>query len=296
VKYAWIDQHEDFYPTTVMCRVLCVSRSGYYNWLGRGESRRDKWRQEIAVAVTQSHADSHGIYGHRRVHKDVVEDHKIDCCRETVRKVMGDLGLSGKVKKRFVRTTDSNHSHPVAANVLERDFTAGRPNEKWLADITYIATREGWLYLAVVLDCFSRRIVGWSMAEHLRAELVVTALKMAVEQRCPGSGLIHHSDRGVQYASQLYQGILQAAGITVSMSRTGDPWDNAMTESFIGTLKSEWVDGPYAGQADAELELFKYIEMFYNRRRRHSSLGYVSPARYEELHELGKLPTDDQAA
>jgi len=279
-----------------MCRLLGVSRSGYYSWLGRGESRHDKWRQQIAVAVTQSHAESYGIYGHRRVHADVVEDHQIDCCRETVRKVMGDLGLSGKVKKRFVRTTDSNHSHPVAANVLDRDFTASRPNEKWLADITYIATREGWLYLAVVLDCFSRRIVGWSMAEHLRAELVVTALKMAIEQRCPGSGLIHHSDRGVQYASQLYQGILEAAGITVSMSRTGDPWDNAMTESFMGTLKSECADGPYAGRPDAELELFKYIEMFYNRRRRHSSLGYVSPARYEELHELGMLPTKNQAA
>lgn len=279
-----------------MCRALKVSTSGLYAWRSRKPSPRSILRDRIARAVAESHADSHQIYGYRRVHDDVVEDHEIPCCKETVRLVMADLGLRGKYKKRFVRTTDSDHDKPVAANLLERDFTAAGPNKKWLADITYIATREGWLYLATVLDVFSRRIVGWSMSARIDAALVCDAVKMAVGMRCPGKGLIHHSDRGSQYASESMEELFELHGIVVSMSRKGDPWDNAMQESFFGTLKTEWADGVYESRDEARKELFKYIELFYNPRRRHSSLGNISPVEYERRWENGTLTPANQAA
>jgi len=226
VRYAWIHTQRDCYPLQLLCRVLQVSRSGYYAWRRREPSARAQRRQEIARAAQRSHGDSHGIYGYRRVHRDLIEDRQIACCRETVRHVMGDLGLRGKHQRRFIKTTDSNHAEPIATNRLQRDFTATRPNQKWVADITYIRLAEDWLYLAVVLDCFSRRIVGWSLSRTIDAALVCAALEMALRRRGPHGELVHHSDRGVQYASQAFRDRLTREGLTMSMSRKGDPWDN----------------------------------------------------------------------
>lgn len=296
MRYAWIHTQRDCYPLNLLCRVLQVSRSGYYAWCRRPPSARAQRRQEIARAAQRSHGDSHGTYGYRRVHRDLIEDHQIACCRETVRHVMGDLGLRGRHKRRFVKTTDSNHDEPIATNRLQRDFAATRPNQKWLADITYIRLVEGWLYLAVVLDCFSRRIVGWSLSRTIDASLVCAALEMALRRRCPQDDLVHHSDRGVQYASQAFRDLLTREGLTMSMSRKGDPWDNAMMESFFGSLKTEWIDSDYATEEQARREVFKYIEMFYNPTRRHSALGYLSPAEYERRYEAGPLTPMDEAA
>jgi putative transposase len=292
VKYAWIAEHRDFWPVRVMCRALKVSASGYYAWLGREPSERQRRRQRIAKAAREAHVESHGIYGYRKVYHDLQNDAQTACCLETVRCVMNDLGLSGKGKRRFVRTTDSDHDQAVAENVLQRDFTAAGPNEKWLADLTYIGTNEGWLYLATVMDVFSRRVVGWSMSEVRDADLVCNALEMALARRCPSEGLVHHSDRGVQYTSEAMRRLFEEHSITVSMSRKGNPWDNAMKESFYGSLKTEWIDGPYATCEQARQEVFKYIEMFYNPVRRHASLGYLSPAEYERRWERGELDTE----
>jgi putative transposase len=280
----------------LLCRVLQVSRSGYYAWRGRAPSASAQRRQQIGQAAQESHRDSHETYGYRRVHHDLVDDYEIPCCRETVRRVMAELGLCGRQKRRFVKTTDSNHQEPIAANRLQRDFTATRPDQKWLADITYIRLTEGWLYLAVILDCFSRRIVGWSLSRRIDAELVCAALEMALRRRCPQGDLVHHSDRGVQYASEALRSLLQREGLTMSMSRKGDPWDNAMMESFFGSLKTEWIDTGYATEAQARMEVFKYIEMFYNPTRRHSALDYLSPAEYERRYEAGQLTPMEQAA
>ena len=296
MRYAWIETQRDCYPLGLLCRVLQVSRSGYYAWRRREPSARVQRREQIGQAAQQSHRDSHGTYGYRRVHRDLVEDQEIPCCRETVRRIMGELGLAGRHKRRFVKTTDSNHTEPIAANRLQRDFTATGPDQKWLADITYIRLVEGWLYLAVVLDCFSRRIVGWSLSRHIDAQLVCAALEMALHRRCPQGDLVHHSDRGVQYASESLRGLLKREGLTMSMSRKGDPWDNAMMESFFGSLKTEWMDEEYATEAQARMELFKYIEMFYNPTRRHSALDYLSPTEYERRYEARQLTPMERAA
>jgi putative transposase len=296
VRYAWIERQRDSYPLEVMCRVLQVARSGYYAWRRREPSAWAQRRQRIGQAAEQSHRDSHGTYGYRRVHRDLVDDPQLACCRETVRRVMSELGLFGRHKRRFVHTTDSNHTEPVAANRLKRDFTATRPDQKWLADITYIRLAAGWLYLAVVLDCFSRRIVGWSLSRRIDAELVCAALEMALRRRGPQGDLLHHSDRGVQYASEAMRKRLKQEGLTMSMSRKGDPWDNAMMESFFGSLKTEWIDEGYATEAEARMELFKYIEMFYNPTRRHSALDYLCPNEYERQYAAGLLPSLNPAA
>jgi putative transposase len=296
VRYTWIDQQRDGYPRKLLCRVLRVSRSGYYAWRRREPSPRAQRRQQIGQAVRESHRAAHGTYGYRRVQQDLADDPQTACCRETVRRVMADLGLCGRHKRRFVKTTDSNHAEPIAANRLQRDFTATRPDQKWLADITYLRLTQGWLYLAVVLDCFSRRIVGWSLSQPIDAALVCAALEMALQWRCPQRDLVHHSDRGVQYASGALRGLLQREGLTMSMSRKGDPWDNAMRESFFGSFKTEWIDTEYATEAQARMEVFKYIEMFYNPTRRHSALDYLSPAEYERRYEAGQLTPMEQAA
>ena len=296
MRYAWIDQQRDCYPLKLLCRVLRVSRSGYYAWRGREPSATARRRQQIAAAAQESHRASHGTYGYRRVQRDLVDDQQFLCCRETVRRVMGELGLCGRPKRRFVRTTDSEHQEPIAANRLHRDFTATRPDQKWLADITYLRLAEGWLYLAVVLDCFSRRVVGWSLSRQIDTALVGAALEMALQRRGPHGGLVHHSDRGIQYAAQAFRERLQQAGLTMSMSRKGDPWDNAMMESFFGTLKTEWIDTSYATEAEARMAVFKYIEMFYNPTRRHSALDYRSPVEYERLYETGQLNSLKEAA
>jgi putative transposase len=296
VRYAWIDEQRDSYPLGLLCRVLQVARSGYYAWRRREPSLRAQRRRRIGEAAEQSHRDSHGTYGYRRVHQDLADDPEIACCRETVRRVMGEWGLFGRHQRRFVRTTDSNHQEPIAANRLKRDFTATRPDQKWLADITYIRLTVGWLYLAVILDCFSRRIVGWSLSRRIDADLVCAALEMALRRRGPQGDLVHHSDRGVQYASQAMRDRLHREGLTMSMSRKGNPWDNAMMESFFGSLKTEWIDEGYATEAQARMELFKYIEMFYNPTRRHSALGYLSPNEYERRYQAGQRTPMEPAA
>jgi transposase InsO family protein len=222
------------------------------------------------------------VYGSPRVHRALAASGE-QACENTVAKVMAEHGVRARGKKKFVpRTTDSRHEQPVADNVLDRQFVAEMPDRKWAADITYVPTGEGWLYLAAVIDLCSRRIVGWSMAEHMRTELVSDALAMAIARRRPGAGLLHHSDRGVQYASEDYRHLLQSHGIECSMSGKGDCYDNAVVESFWGTLKTELVNHEhYETRDQARASIFEYVEVFYNRTRLHSSLGYLSPEQFE---------------
>jgi putative transposase len=284
VKYAWIKKHSDQYSIRVLCDVLSVSRGGYYGWQNRPQSPQGQRREVIRRAARDSFQTSDGIYGYRKVHQDLREE-EILCCLETVRKVMRAEGLVSCVKRQFVVTTDSNHQSPISDNVLDRDFQATGLNQKWAADITYIATKEGWLYLAVVLDLFSRKIVGWATSASLETPLVLKALQMAVDQRHPEPGLIHHSDRGSQYASDAYGDVLQTRLCVRSMSRKGNCWDNAPVESFFGKLKREWVRRKsYETRIEARSELFKYIEMFYNRQRRHAAIDYMSPTDFENQH------------
>lgn len=264
------------------CRVLAVSVSGYYRWRRQPQGRREVRRTELLAHIRGVHEASRRTYGAPRVQRALL-GRGLKLNRKTVARIMRESSIRSKVARRFkVRTTDSNHAHPVAPNVLDRKFTAERPDAAWLCDITYIPTGAGWLYLAGVLDLCSRRIVGWSMAEHLRAELVRAALDMATRQRAPGRGLIHHSDRGVQYCCGEYRAELEAWGMVASMSRVGDCYDNAPKESFWATLKKELMsDRTFATRAEARAAVFDYIEVFYNRQRLHSSIGYVSPEQFE---------------
>lgn len=285
MRYAFIRDHRTCWPVVVMCRVLEVCRSGFYTFLRRTPSARDRRREELADKIIEIHTDSRSTYGSPRVHRQLKESGE-SVSRKRVASIMRERQLQGKSpRKRKPHTTDSAHDNPIAPNRLERNFTATAPNQKWVADITYVDTDEGWLYLAVVLDCFSRRVVGWCAADHLRSELVEEALTMAIETRRPNDGLIHHSDRGVQYASGSFQRLLETHGIACSMSRKGDCYDNAVIESFFGTLKTE-LDEPFATRASARLALFDYIEVFYNRQRLHSTLGYLSPATFEQKHQV----------
>lgn len=282
MKFRFIDQHLQQFPVEAVCEVLRVSRSGYYAWRGRPRSNQEARREELARKIQAVHQQSRRVYGSPRVCKALqAEGQRV--CENTVARVMRQQGIRAKTKKTFVpRTTESLHEQPVAENLLNREFTADRPNQKWVTDITYIPTDEGWLYLAGVMDLFSRKIVGWSMAEHLRTDLVSEALRMAIARRQPGAGLLHHSDRGIQYASDAYQQLLQAHRMEASMSRRGDCWDNACAESFWGTLKTELVNHEhYASRDAARQSIFEYIEVFYNRNRLHSSLGYQSPEAFE---------------
>jgi len=273
-----------------MCLVLEVSRSGFYQWLSREPSDRQRRRDEIRTAVIESHRASSEIYGYRKVHHDL-QDRHVTCCRETVRRVMGELGLRSRVARRFVVTTQSDHKQPIAENLLDQQFQATRINQKWTADITYVPTTKGWRYLAVVMDLFSRRIVGWHLRDSLSAELVIKALDQAVRQRDPGPGLVHHSDRGVQYACRSFQDLLDRHGIRCSMSRRGCCYDNAPTESFFGKLKEEhlaWLGR--RSPTEMEQEIFWYIEVFYHRHRKHASLGYQTPLQYEQQHTSSPHP------
>lgn len=292
MRYQWIKKHRCQYPLMMMCRVLKVSTSGFYDWDKRPTSKQQQRREKIAQAAARSYFESYRIYGYRKVWEDLIEQN-IVCCEETVRRVLRDCGLFSRTKRKFVVTTDSNHGAPVADNLLARDFTATAPNQKWLTDITYIPTQEGWLYLAAVLDVFSRRVVGWSMSERIDTELTKSALSMATAQREVEPGLLHHSDRGVQYAAEAYQQKLEDLKMVCSMSGKGDCWDNAMMESFFGSLKTEWIYGKnYLTREEAKQDVFKYIEVFYNRQRRHASLGYISPVEFEQKYEVKQ----DQAA
>lgn len=279
-------KHKRLFPTTVMCKVLKVSTSGYYDSLRRLPCEQLVRRRSIAQAAAVSYFESNRIYGYRKVYEDLQEENVI-CCQETVRRIMRDIGLYSRIKRKFVVTTDSNHTLRIAENILNRNFTANSANQKWAADITYIPTKLGWLYLAVVMDLFSRRIVGWAMSENIDSALVQSAMKMAILHRDPDKGLIHHSDRGVQYATEDFQDLLNDNKVVCSMSRKGNCWDNACVESFFGNLKAEWVkEKIYETFEDGKKDIFNYIEVFYNRKRRHASLGYVSPVVYEEMHEM----------
>jgi transposase InsO family protein len=282
VKFAFIQNHLTEFPVGISCRVLEVTRSGYYAWIGRPPSPRDRRRLELAGKIRTVASESRGVYGSPRIHQ-TLEAQGETVCENTVAKVMKQAGIRAKIKKKFVpATTDSRHQRPVTENLLDRQFTADMPDRKWAADITYIPTGEGWLYLAGVIDLHSRMIVGWSMADHMRTDLVSDALRMAVARRSPGEGLLHHSDRGVQYASDDYTRLLQSNKMTSSMSGKGDCWDNAVMESFWSTLKNELVNHEqYPTHAAARASIFEYIEVFYNRKRLHSSLGYLSPEAFE---------------
>ncbi len=270
-----------------MCRALGVSRSGYYAWRSRAPSTAEVRREELTAQVKAIHAQVKGRYGSPRIHAELVARGH-ECCVNFVAKLMRQAGIAAKTKRKFRQTTDSNHALPVAENLLDRQFDPEEPNASWVCDITYVATREGWLYLAVVEDLFSRMVVGWSMAETMTSRLVVDALEMALARRLSlrgSSALVAHSDRGSQYASEHYQRILSEEGITCSMSEVGQCWDNAPMESFFASLKKELVHHEdYATRAQAKASIFEYIEAFYNRLRRHSALGYVAPAEYERTH------------
>jgi transposase InsO family protein len=267
-----------------MCAALEVSAAGYYAWASRPDSPTAAWRRELVGVIKEVHAAVKGRYGSPRMTPELkARGH--DCSENTVARLMREHGIKAKAPRRFVRTTDSNHRLPVAENLLGRDFDPSGPNESWSADITCIPTREGWLYLAVVEDLFSRMVVGWSMAETMESRLVVDALEMALSRRRPGAGLLAHSDRGSQYASDHYQRALAAEGIVCSMSEVGQCWDNAPVESFFGRLKCEVAPGEtFVTRDQARAELFEYLEVFYNRVRRHSSLGFVSPAEFERMY------------
>lgn len=277
MSYDFIRDHVAVFPVSVMCTVLQVSRSGYYDWAGRSESARAASDRTLAAEIRAAHEGSRGRYGSPRIHAELhAQGRRVG--RKRVARLMRGMGLAARRKRRFRRTTDSVHSLPVAPNLLGRNFAADAPDRVWLADLTYIWTAEGWLYLAVVLDLFSRRVVGWSMADHLGHELALAALDMAIACQQPAPGLVHHSDRGVQYAAQGYRSRLSAHGMLCSMSRKGDCWDNAPMESFYATLKGELVEErDYLTRAEARADVFQYVEGFYNRRRLHSAIGYITP-------------------
>jgi putative transposase len=278
MRFRLIEDQRDVWPVRVMCDALGVSPSGYYAWRSRPESPREIANGELLSDIRRVYADHRGRYGAPRIHAELRAEGQT-VSRKRIERVMCRHGIRAHVPRRYrVCTTDSKHSLPIAANLLDRNFVAERPDQVWLADITYIPTGEGWLYLAVILDLFTRKLVGWAMREHMRAELTMAALTMAVQRRRPEAGLIHHSDRGSQYAAGDYRKILQAAAITQSMSRKGNCWDNAPMESFFGTLKTELVhQRDYPDREAARRDLFAYIEAYYNRRRIHSAIGYITP-------------------
>ena len=265
-----------------MCETLDVSSQGYYAWLQRPTSKQQLRRDALLVEIRDAHAECKQRYGSPRIHAELTKGREVACCVNTVAKLMRQEGIRAKSVKKFRHTTDSNHSLPVAKNVLDRDFEAEGPNERWVADITYVPTREGWLYLAAVEDLYSRMVVGWSMADRMESRIVVDALEMAIARRFPDEGLLAHSDRGSQYASDHYQRLLAGHNIECSMSDPGQCWDNAPMESFFASIKKELIHHEdYQSRAEARASIFEYIETFYNTKRRHSSIGYVSPTEFE---------------
>jgi len=283
-----IDAERKAYPITLMCEVLEVSRSGYYAWRGRDKSARQKEYERLIPIVQDAHKSSDGTYGARRMAEEI-EATGTPCGRDKAATIMKLADVAAKQKKKFKVTTDSRHNLPVAPNLLDRQFAVAEPDQVYVSDITYLWTREGWLYLAVVIDLFSRQVVGWSMNHRMTRSLVMDALTMAIWRRKPDSGVIFHSDRGSQYCSTDFQGMLTKHGMISSMSRKGNCWDNAVAESFFGSLKTERVFfSNYRTRDDARKDVTDYIEMFYNSRRRHSYLGYVSPRDFEERQRSKK--------
>jgi len=281
MRYHAIQEHDRRYPIRLMCRALAVSAAGYYAWRARPESARSVSARTVLSAIRVIHRESNETYGSPSIWDALrKQGHRIG--EHRVARLMRQAGLRAKTVKKWRATTQSQHRFPVAANTLDRAFTVAAPNRVWAGDITYVWTAEGWLYLAVILDLYSRRVIGWAMGQRLIGVLTEDALAMALANRQPRAGLLHHSDRGSQYAASNYQRLLNEYGLIPSMSRKGNCWDNACVESFFGTLKRELVyHRRYATRDAARQEIFEYIEVFYNRRRRHSTLGYDSPAEYE---------------
>jgi len=285
MRYAFIQEQSAELPVRAMCRLLSVRPSGYYAWTKRSAARcvRAAAELELVERIRKTHRlNRKGAYGSPRVHRALRKE-GVTCSRRRVEVLMRREGIRSARHRRFkVRTTDAAHDHPVAPNLLDRQFDCQGLNEAWVTDITYVATGEGWLYVATVMDLCSRRIVGWATADHLRSELATEALEKAIEARCPQAGLLHHSDRGVQYACGDYQATLAEHGLCCSMSRGGDCYDNAAMESFFKTFKVELVyQEQFATRKEADEAIYPYIELFYNRQRLHSSLGYRSPVEFE---------------
>jgi putative transposase len=277
---------KDRYPIQVLCKAFCVSRSGFYQWVKRGEKPSARFQEDLELAeqIGEVHQQSGNTYGTPRLHAEL-RDRGRRHSRKRIDRIRRQLGLYGRQKRRYrPRTTDSGHDEPIAPNRLAELPKASRRDQVWVSDITYIPTDAGWLYLAVIMDLYSRRIIGWAFAHHLGTELVAAALRMALVHRRPPDGLVHHSDRGVQYASAAYRHLLKAQGVIASMSRKGCCYDNAAIEAFFSTLKIECVyRSRFETHRSAQREIFRYIETFYNRRRRHSALGYLAPADFEKL-------------
>ena len=272
----------------VMCHVLRVSRSGYYAWLSRPESQRSLANRQLLSQIRIVHNRNRRLYGSPRVTAELRAE-GCRCGENRVARLMREHGIRARTVRKFKVTTDSKHNFPVAPNLLKREFTVDRPNAVWVSDISYIWTSEGWLYLAGVLDLYSRQLVGWSMSRRVDGELTLSALRQAIARRRPGPGLLHHSDQGRQYAADDYRKLLSDCRMTASMSRRGDCWDNAVMESFFGTLKTEMIFfEKFPNREEAKTKIFEYIEVFYNRQRRHSTLGYLSPAEFERRNELIK--------
>lgn len=283
MRYAFIQKRLRSYPVNVCCRVLGVSRSGYYKWLKKGESKRRKEGKRLIRIIKKVHSKSRRTYGSPRVHAEL-KHQGWTCGRGRVERLMKRYGIQARMKKRFTVTTRSKSSSPEMANRLERQFNVPKPDSVWASDVTYFWTKEGWLYLAVTLDLYSRRVIGWSMQLRLDTQLVLNALDMALAQRKISPGLMHHSDRGKEYRSNRFRKRLEDNQIIQSMSRKGDCWDNAVVESFFGRLKAELNRKLFKTRQEARSTLFEWIEVFYNRKRLHSNLDYLSPVRYEQTY------------
>lgn len=292
MKYAWIRDQRQNYPLTSLCRLLDVSTSGYADWLASGGPSQWLSDAQLLALVRSTFAESDGAYGAPRIYRELrAKKHPVS--KERIRRLMSLAGLKARHKRRYKVTTDSKHNLPVAPNLLNRQFAVDKPDQVWTTDITYIPTQEGWLYLAVVMDLYTRAIIGWAMDKRMTRELTMSALRMAWFRRHPKSGVLHHSDRGSQYCSHEYQQLLRSYGMTASMSRKGNCWDNAPMESFFNSLKNERVfHRRYETRSEAKADIFDYIEVFYNRKRRHSSLNYESPA----THYAAWLEREKQAA
>lgn len=297
MKFQFIAAEKAHHSLALLCRCLRVTRTGFYAWRRRPASAHDRRDQQLRVLVRASYTASQGRYGSPRVHRDLLEDHQERVSRKRVIRLMQEEGLKARVRKRVKQTTMSDHDQPVAANLLDRQFTAAGPNQRWVGDTTeFVIGESGKLYLAAILDLFSRFVVGWAVSAINDRHLTLKALQMALKRRCPDAGLLHHSDQGSTYASEDYQRVLDAHGITCSMSRRGNCHDNAVMEAFFSSLKSELADR-FESCGEAKMALFDYVEVFYNQRRRHSTLGYVSPAAFERAAAVdGGVPVDAKNA
>lgn len=285
MRYQFIKEQQEHFSLSALCRAMQVGRSGFYAWRNRAKSERQRQNETLTEQIQAAYEESDATYGSPRIYSDLQEA-DIPCSQKRIARLMRLHHLSAVLPKRFVLTTDSDHAMPIAENLLARIFEAEKPDTRWTADITYIWTSQGWLYLAVILDLFSRRIVGWAMDQTIDRTLVLSALDMAIVGRKPGSDLLCHSDRGSQYASGDYQKRLKEVGIVCSMSRRGNCWDNAPTESFFATLKKEMVYRTrFETREQARSAIFRWIEVWYNRKRRHSTLGYISPEAFERKHQ-----------